>query len=117
LGFFVDAGHAVVFDSNWMKTMRAAVRSRVPEFFHLGAPGLLAATAVSAVGIDVLTIELGGHARDGGGEFLDLHLHRCQFVRCLNFGRCVSCVVGCACAGMLLDVLADLIPIVCNLIG
>ena len=36
---------------------------------------MLAATAVYAVGIDVLTIELGGHARDGGGEFLDLLLY------------------------------------------
>jgi hypothetical protein len=25
LGLFVDAGHAVVFDSDWMKTMRGAV--------------------------------------------------------------------------------------------
>ena len=97
LGLFLDAGHAVVFDSNWMKTMRAAVSSHVPEFFHLGSPGLLAATSVSAVGIDVLTLELGGHAGDGGGEFLDLHLHHHQFVCCLNVGRCVGCVFGCAC--------------------
>jgi hypothetical protein len=76
LGLFVDAGHAVVFDSNWMKTMRAAVSSHVPEFFHLGVPVSFPATTVSAVGIDVLAIELGGHAGDGGGEFLDLHLHR-----------------------------------------
>ncbi len=77
LGFFVDAGHAVVFDSNWMKTMRAAVSSHVLEFFHLGAPVLLPAIAVSAVGIDVLAIELGGHAGNGGGELLDFRLHRC----------------------------------------
>ncbi len=75
LGLFVDAGHAVVFDSNWMKTMRAAVSSHVPEFFHLGSPVLLPAPAVSAVGIDVLAIELGGHAGNGGGEFLDLRLN------------------------------------------
>ena len=75
LRLFIDAGHAVVFDSNWIKTMRAAVRSHVPKFFHLGASVLLAATAVYAVGVDVLTIELGGHARDGGGEFLDLLLY------------------------------------------
>ncbi len=76
LGLFVDADHAVVFDSNWMKTMLAAVSSHVPEFFHLGAPVLLPAIAVSAVGIDVLAIELGGHAGDGGSEFLDFRLHR-----------------------------------------
>jgi hypothetical protein len=56
LGFFVDAGHAVVFDSNWMKTMRAAVRSHVPEFLKL-AP--LAAFVCSAVGVDILAIRLG----------------------------------------------------------
>ena len=116
-GLFVDAGHAVMFDSNWMKTMRAAVSSHVPEFVHLGAPGLLAATAENAVGIDVHTIELGGHASNGGGEFLDLRLHHCQFVCCLNVGRCVGCVVGGACTGELLDVLMDLITAVCHLIG
>jgi len=114
LRLFVDAGQAVVFNSNWMKTMRAAVSSHVSEFLHLGAHGLL---VVTAVGIDVLTIELGGHAGDGGGEFLDLRLHRHQFVCCLNIGRCVGCVVGHACTGELLDVLADLISIVCHLIG
>jgi len=36
LGLFLDAGHAVVFDSNWMKTMQAAVSSHVPEFFSFG---------------------------------------------------------------------------------
>ena len=101
-----------------MKTMRAAVSSCVTEFLHLGVPAVpLAATAVSAVGIDVLAIELGGHAVDGGGEFLYLRLHCCHFVRCLNVGCCVGCIVGHACAGELLDVFADLIAIVCHLIG
>ena len=45
------------------------------SFFHLGAPVSLPAIAVSAVGIDVLAIELGGHAGDGGSEFLDFRLH------------------------------------------
>jgi hypothetical protein len=73
LGLFVVAGCAVVVDSNWMKTMWAAVCFHVPEFLHLGVPAVtLAATSVSAVGIDVLAIELGGHAGDGGGEFLHL---------------------------------------------
>ena len=110
LGLLVDAGCAVVLDSHWMKSMRAAVSTHVPEFLHLGAPGLL---VVTTVGIDVLTIvELGGHAGDGGGEFLDLRLHRRQFVLCLNTGRCVGCVVGRACAGELLDVLTDLVSII-----
>ncbi len=118
LGLFVDADHAVMGDSNWMKTMQAAVSSQFPDFGHLGAPFvLMAATAGSAVGIDVLAIELGDHAGDGGSEFLDLRFHRCQFVCCLNVIRCVGCVVGPACAGELLDVLDDLIPIVCHLIG
>ena len=68
LGLLVDAGCAVVLDSHWVKTMRAAVSTHVPEFLHLGAPGLL---VVTAVGIHVFTIvELGGHAGNGGGEFL-----------------------------------------------
>ena len=82
LGLFVDAGHTVVFDSNWMKTMRAAVRSHVPEFLKW-AP--LAAFTCSAVGVDILAIrvrvrfaiELVGHAGDGGGELLNLPLSEC----------------------------------------
>ncbi len=82
LGLFVDAGHAVVFDSNWMKTMRAAVRFHVPEFLKL-AP--LAAFVCSDVGVDILAIrvwvgvaiELGGHAGDGGGELLAYSLFEC----------------------------------------
>ena len=90
----------------------------VPEFLHLGALAvMLAATAVSTVGIDVLAIELGGHAGNGGGEFLHLRLHCCQLVCCLNVSRCVGCVVGRACAGKLLDVLTDLLAIVSHLIG
>ena len=126
LGFFVDAGHAVVFDSNWMKTMRAAVRSHVPEFLKL-AP--LAAFVCSAVGVDILAIrvrvrvrvrvaiELVGHAGNGGGELLNLRLHRCQLIRCLNVGCRVGGIIGCTCAGELLDVLADLVTVVCHLIG
>ena len=115
LGLLVDAGCTVVLDSHWVKAMRAAVSTHVAEFLHLGAPGLF---VVTTVGIDVLTIvEFGGHAGDGGGEFLDLRLHHHQFVRCLNVGCCVRCVIGRACAGELLDVLADLISIVCHLIG
>jgi len=119
LGLFIGAGCAVMVDSNWMKTMRAAISSHVSEFCHLGVPAVSLATtaAVSAVGIDVLAVELGGHAGDGGGEFLDLRLHRRQFVCCLDVGHCVGCVVGCACAGELLDVLSDLIAVVCHLIG
>ena len=118
LGLFVVAGCSVVVDSNWMKTMQAAVSFHVPEFLHLGAPAVtLAATAVSTVGVDALAIELGGHAGDGGGEFLHLCLHCCQFVCCLNISRCIGCIVGHACAGELLDVLTDLFAIVCHLIG
>jgi hypothetical protein len=95
LGLFPASGRTVMVDSNWMKTMRDAVSSPVLEFFHLGVPAVtLAATTVSTVGIDVLTIELGGHAGDGDDEFLYLRLHRCQFVRCLNVGCCAGCVVG-----------------------
>ena len=121
LGFFVDAGHAVMFDSNWMKTMQAAVRSHVPEFLKL-AP--LAAFVCSAVGVDILAIRVGvrivvelvGHAGDGGGELFNLRLHRCQFIRCLNVGCYVGGIIGCTCAGELLDLLADLVAIVCHLI-
>ena len=117
LGLFVDAGHAVVFESNWMKTMRAAVRSHVPEFLKL-AP--LAAFVCSAVGVDILAIrvwvgvaiELGGHAGDGGGELFNLRLHRCQLIRCLDVGCRVGDIIGCTCAGELLDVLTDLVSII-----
>ena len=76
LGFFIGAGCAVVVEPDWMKTMQAAISTHVLEFCHLGAPA--ATSAVTAVGIDVLIVELGGHAGDGGGEFLNLRLHCCQ---------------------------------------
>ncbi len=56
LGLFVDAGHAVVLDSNWMKTMRAAVRSHVPKFLKWSP---LSAFYCSAVGVDILAIRFG----------------------------------------------------------
>ena len=76
------------------------------------------------LGVDILTIrvwvgvaiDLGGHAGDGGGELFNLRLHRCQFIRCLNVGCYVGGIIGCTCAGELLDVLADLVAIVCHLI-
>ena len=37
LGLFPAAGCAIVVESNWMKTMRAAVRSHVTGFLHSGA--------------------------------------------------------------------------------
>ena len=102
--------------------MRAAVRSHVPEFLKL-AP--LAAFVCSAVGVDILAIrvwvgvaiELGGHAGDGGGELFNLRLHRCQLICCLNVGCRVDGIIGCTCAGELLDVFADLVTVVCHLVG
>ena len=115
LRLFIGAGCTVVVELDWMKTMQAAVSAHVSEFCHLGAPA--AASTVTAVGIGVLVVELGGHAGDGGGEFLNLRLHCRQFVRCLNVGCCVGCVVGRTCTGELLDVLSDLVTVVCHLIG
>ena len=62
------------------------------EFFHLGALAIAISGSFPGVWVPVFVVgQLRGHGGDGGGEFLDICLHRRQLVLCLYVGGCVSC--------------------------
>jgi hypothetical protein len=79
----ISAGDAVVVDANWMEPMQTAVGAHVTDLLHLGSSAhaiTAAACAGTTVGVQILVgSHLRGHDSNGGGEILDLALHRRQF--------------------------------------